>query len=129
MKAVPLLLGFLLLAASEAQGGWFAGRDDCAAGTRHSRAEYQAEHGRARQLESLDCAGLTACAEAQRAALNAWTLGVYNRPLFAAPARAPAPAPAATPAPVEAPTPAEVLPEPPAPPPTAPPIFGPRRGR
>jgi len=122
MKAATLPLGFLLLTAS-AHGGPFRGRDDCAPGTRNSRAETEAEVCRARRLASLSCAGLAAHAEVERLAANLAFSARYNRPTAAA-VRYPAPVPAPA-SPVRGAAPVE----PPAPAPESPPVFAPPGSR
>jgi hypothetical protein len=100
VKAARLSLGFLLLAAAplSARGGWFTRRDDCAPDTRHARAEYEAEHSRARRLQYLDCAGLAGDAETSRMISNQRYLANYQRlRVSSAPAPAPAPLPVITP--------------------------------
>lgn len=95
LPTLAVLSAVTLTAAAPSHGGRRAGRDDCAPGTRHARAEYAAEHRHSRLLKDLDCAGLTAYAEASRLAANAQYHAVYHRLPLAPPARrvpaAPAP--------------------------------------
>ena len=85
-----MTMGALLLTGASARANWFSGRDDCAPSTRDARGEYQAEHRRAKELQDLDCAGLTCRAEASRMAINMRYFSLYNRPLAAPTSRPPA---------------------------------------
>jgi len=92
--AMPVLMIALAtsLTSTASAGGWGWGSrgEDCSPGTRYARAEWGPAFCRAKQLESYDCAGLTAYAESTRYALNTRFLSVYQRPsLTAAPSSAP----------------------------------------
>jgi hypothetical protein len=71
----PLLLVGLLGAASPAAA------HDWLNEWRSPRAEYRAEFERARMLERLDCAGLTAYVAEQNWRMNQWIYAEYHRPL------------------------------------------------
>src|SRR3984957_18005150 len=72
---VPLLLVVLLGAARPAAA------HDWLNEWRSPRAEYRAEFERARMLETLDCAGLTAYVAEQNWRMNQRIFAEYHRPL------------------------------------------------
>ena len=81
--------------------GWNARRDDCAPCTRHAETEYRCALERAKQLTRLNCAGLSAYAEASRSGYNRRALTAYQAeaPRSAVPVSPPPPPPASPPAP------------------------------
>ena len=83
-----VILAWMAVAAtwqvSAIAGGWGARGDDCAPGTRNAKAEWGPAFCRSKSLESLDCAGLAAYAEATRHAENVRYLTLYQRPMLGA---------------------------------------------
>ncbi len=91
-----------LAATASAHAGGLRRQDDCAPGTRHARAEYDAERRNARRFESLDCRGLASYCEAYRGGINGRLAATYYRPVAeSAPDRAPLPQLRPFPAPAE----------------------------
>jgi hypothetical protein len=118
----------LTLAAPGSTWAGTGGCDDCAPGTRHAGTEYRDAFERAKHLDHLDCAGLSAYAEQMRQCYNQQVLSIYLRPTGAQttptgpeplspprPAPAPAPKPGASATIVPSPTPTTPPPDPSAP--------------
>ena len=86
-KKYMILIGAALsamLSASTFAGGWRSRGEDCAPGTLNARAEWVTPFRQSKCLESLDCAGLAAYAEASRHFENARYLAIYQRPIIGA---------------------------------------------
>ncbi len=84
-------IGFAASPSANA-GGWAARRDDFAPGTRHARAEYDAELRNTKRFESFNGRGLAAYAESYRHGINAYLTSTYYRPVAeVAPETAPLP--------------------------------------
>jgi hypothetical protein len=122
-----LILGATAWAAApiqaRADGGWFGigNRDDCAPGTRHAKGEWGLDFCRAKHLQHLDCAGLTAYSERMRFQLNQRPLMLFlgnaGAPTPATPAASTSPEPSLDPLSVPPPGPGTT----PSPVPTLPP--------
>ena len=121
MKAASLALSvcvFWVVAPCSTEAGWLSGRDDCAPGTRHARAEWGPERCAARAIADLDCAALTAHAESWRSQYNQQIHARFFRPVAEKPrvlTPLPRPQPLPEPAPSDSPVfsrPKPVNPEP-----------------